>query len=80
MPVKRRKLQSILPAPAVLSSPPFPNQRLLTLKQAAQYLATSVWYIRELLRRKEFLKIQQGKKFVVDIVDLDAYIERKKGA
>jgi len=33
-----------------------------------------------LLRRKEFLKIQQGKKFVVDIIDLDAYIERQKRA
>ena len=84
MPVKRRKLQLNTPAavPAVepLNVIPFPDQRLLALPQAATYLACSVWFIRDLLRRNLLRKIKQGKKFVIDRADLNSYIERAKAA
>ena len=82
MPVTRRKLQTpVVPDNSKpLVFPSFPNQRLLNVRQAALYLACSVWAVRDLLRRKELPKIKLGKKFLIDRVELDRYIERMKGA
>ena len=83
MPVIRRKLYSSAP-PAVSagSAAPvsFPTQRLLRIPQAAQYLGASVWSVRDLLRRKELIKIRLGRKFLIDIADLDAWILSAKRA
>jgi excisionase family DNA binding protein len=77
MPVKRRKL-----APATEPSAPvtFPAQRLLRVPQAAAYLNCSVWAVRDLLRRAKLGKIRLGKKFLIDRLDLDRFIEQEKMA
>jgi excisionase family DNA binding protein len=52
--------------------------RLLTIKQAANYLGATVWFMRTLAweRRVPFLKL--GKRIVFDRVDLDTFITTEK--
>jgi excisionase family DNA binding protein len=76
MPVKRRSLSRTETPCAVAEASVSP--RLLRIPQCAAYLSCSVWAIRDLLRRKELAKIQLGKKFLVDIADLDAWIQSAK--
>ena len=56
------------------------RQRLLRLKPAAEYLSMSTWSIRRLIQNGEIpvLQSQQGAPFLVDIRDLDRYVERTK--
>jgi len=55
------------------------ERRLLSQKQAATYLGISYWTIRDLIFSGEipFVPITRKKK-MVDMMDLDAYINRKK--
>jgi excisionase family DNA binding protein len=54
--------------------------RLLSLKSAATYLGCAVWTVRELCWAREFNPIRIGKRDCIDLVDLNAWIERKKKA
>jgi len=54
------------------------GQRLLTLKQAAVYIGSHLWAVRQMLRNREIRYIKIGRSFVIDIADLDRWIERKK--
>ena len=51
--------------------------RLLTIKQAAQYLSCAVWQVRTLLWSKEIPHLKLGKKFLIDRDDLDSFIDRR---
>ncbi len=76
MPVKRRTLPvQESSTPALLQ---FPGQRLLTISQAAKYLATSSWMVRDLLRQHAVPMVRIGKRINVDISDLDRYISSIK--
>ena len=54
------------------------DPRLYDLKAAAEYLSSTVWFLRQQIwnRRISFLKL--GNKYVFDRGDLDAFIERQK--
>ena len=52
--------------------------RLLTVQQAAAYLAASVWAIRRLLMRGEIPTIRVGKRYNVAREDLDAWVDARK--
>ena len=52
--------------------------RLLTVQEAATYLSTTVPFIRTLIYRRELPYVKAGKRFVIDIVDLDKWIENTK--
>jgi len=52
--------------------------RLLRVTQAAAYLGCSPWHVRRLLWAKEIPFLRLGKRFVVDMRDLDAFIARQK--
>jgi hypothetical protein len=54
--------------------------RLLSLKSAATYLGCAFWAVRELCWARELKPIRIGKRDCIDIVDLNAWIERKKNA
>jgi excisionase family DNA binding protein len=56
------------------------NRRLLRSAEAADYLSVSVWTLRRLIQSGELPVIQRGEagKFLVDIRDLDGFIERNK--
>lgn len=56
------------------------NKRLLRSVEAADYLSVSVWTLRRLIQCGELPVVQRGEagKFLVDIRDLDGFIERNK--
>jgi excisionase family DNA binding protein len=54
--------------------------RLLRLKPASQYLSVSCWQLRRLVQSNEIplVKIGEGGPWLVDIRDLDKFIDRHK--
>jgi excisionase family DNA binding protein len=54
------------------------EQRLLTIPEAARYLGCSVWSVRDLIWKGDLPYTRFGRRFQVDIQDLDALIEREK--
>jgi len=56
-----------------------PSPRLLTVKQAAQYLATSTWAVRTLGWSGTILPVRIGKRVLFDVHDLDKFVESAKG-
>jgi excisionase family DNA binding protein len=57
-----------------------PLPRLLTLKQASEYLGLTVWAIRERIWAGQLpvLQFPGGKKQYLDRSDLESFIERNK--
>jgi excisionase family DNA binding protein len=57
-----------------------PTRRLLRSVQAAEYLNVSVWTLRKLIQSGDLPVVQYGDtgKFLIDLRDLDAFIERHK--
>jgi excisionase family DNA binding protein len=52
-----------------------PEPRLFTIKMAAAYLSTSVWYIRQLVAEKKLPEVRFGNKLVFDRKTLDKFID-----
>jgi excisionase family DNA binding protein len=63
-----------------LSPNAIPTRRLLRTKQAAEYLNLSPWKLRQLIAYGQLPVVQaaEGSPFLLDIRDLDGYIERNK--
>jgi len=63
-----------------LSLEAIPKRRLLRTKQAAEYLNLSPWKLRRLIAYGQLPVVQadEGAPFLLDIRDLDGYIERHK--
>jgi excisionase family DNA binding protein len=63
----------------MISAPPM-ARRLLRTKQAASYLSISEWKLRRLIQDAIFPVVQShgGGPFLLDVRDLDAYIENNK--
>jgi excisionase family DNA binding protein len=57
-----------------------PNRRLLRIKAAAEYLSLSPWKPRSLIQAGRLPVVQdgEGSPFLVDVRDLDVYVERNK--
>ena len=53
-------------------------KRLLTAKEAANYISHSRSHIYKLLKSKEIKSFKIGKRRLFDIQDLDLYIEELK--
>ena len=54
------------------------DARLLDLKNSAHYLSVSYWLVRELVLKGEIAHLRAGKKILIDIQDLDSWIEKNK--
>ncbi len=54
------------------------SKRLLTLKEAGIYLGRSVYSMRTLVWKGAVPVVQDGRKYWLDISDLDQYIESNK--
>ena len=52
--------------------------RVLTVKQTAQYIGMSVWFVRELVYGRKVPYVLLGTKIMFDRSDLDDYLESKK--
>lgn len=59
---------------------PVPARRLLRTKEAAAYLSMSEWKLRRLIQDEiiPIVQDQRGGPFLIDLCDLDAYIESNK--
>ena len=72
-----------IPNPAVIPANRqngVPARRLLRLKTAALYLSLSPWKLRALIQDGKLPVVQdvEGSPFMLDLRDLDAFIERNK--
>jgi excisionase family DNA binding protein len=52
--------------------------RLLRIQDAAHYLSCTYTYIETLIREKTVPSIILGKRRLIDTIDLDAFVDRKK--
>ncbi len=53
-------------------------RRLCSLTDAARYLAVSDWTVRQMVWRGDLPHIKTGKRILIDLKDLDGWIEREK--
>jgi excisionase family DNA binding protein len=54
------------------------NKRLYDLKEAAVYLGRSVCAVREMLWAGKMPYVKDGRRILVDIQDMNAWIEQSK--
>ena len=52
--------------------------RLVSLLDAATYLGISYWTVRELINREELPAVRIGRRVMLDVDDLDGFIEANK--
>ena len=56
-----------------------PSRRLIRVREAAEYLGSSPWKVRQLIANRRIAFVQDGDgPFLLDIRDLDGFIERSK--
>ena len=54
------------------------SARLLNVKQAAQYLGATTWFVRTLGWEKKVPIIQLGNRWLFDRADLDMFVDQAK--
>jgi excisionase family DNA binding protein len=52
--------------------------RLLRIQDAARYLSATTWFVETLIREKKIPSLVVGKRRVLDVLDLDAWVENEK--
>lgn len=57
---------------------PTTEPRFLTVKEAASYMAATIWFVRCLAWDRKVPHVKLGKRVVFDKADLDRYIESQK--
>jgi excisionase family DNA binding protein len=64
----------------VQKTPAHPAHRLLRTAEAAEYLSCSPWKLRKLIADGRLPVVQdvEGAPFLLDVRDLDGFIERNK--
>jgi excisionase family DNA binding protein len=62
----------------VASSPDSQARRWLDVRAAADYVGSTVSFIRGLIWDGTLPYTRAGKKFIIDVCDLDAYMVREK--
>jgi excisionase family DNA binding protein len=66
------------PKSSCIQDTPASRARLLSLRDAAVYVALSYWTLRELIWRGELPSVRVGRRVLVDLEDLDSFVERCK--
>jgi excisionase family DNA binding protein len=54
------------------------NPRMLTIPLIAKYLSATNWFVEELIRKKHLPARKFGKSWVVDLHDINSWIEQEK--
>jgi hypothetical protein len=70
---KREPLEPTDPASAV-------NPRVMTIPMMAKYISATNWFCEELVRNKQLFARKQGKSWVVDLHDVNAWIDEQNKA
>jgi excisionase family DNA binding protein len=53
-------------------------KRLYSVKEASVYLGRSVWAVREMLWAGKMPHLKDGRRILVDLRDMDAWIDKSK--
>ncbi len=72
MPIQKRFKKPVVPVVAIN------GPRLLSLKDGAVYLGAHLWAVRQMVRNRELPYVQIGRKYLIDRLDLDRFVERNK--
>ncbi|HBB15744.1 MAG: hypothetical protein A3J94_14085 [Syntrophus sp. RIFOXYC2_FULL_54_9] len=54
------------------------NKRLYSIPEAGQYLGRTVWSVREMVYAGKIPYIRDGRRMLLDIHDMDAWIEENR--
>jgi excisionase family DNA binding protein len=54
------------------------SKRLYSVKEAGKYLGRSPWAIRHLIWEGHLPQVRQGRRVMVDLVDMDLFIQKHK--
>jgi excisionase family DNA binding protein len=54
------------------------TKRLYNIPEAGQYLGRTIWAVREMIYAGKIPFVQDGRRILLDICDMDAWIERNK--
>ncbi|MDH4080942.1 MAG: helix-turn-helix domain-containing protein [Nitrospira sp.] len=54
------------------------SKRLYSVKEAGRYLGRSPWAIRHLIWEGHLPQVRQGRRVMVDVVDMDQFIAKHK--
>jgi excisionase family DNA binding protein len=54
------------------------NKRLYSLNEASVYLGRTIWAVREMLWAGKMPYIKDGRRILLDIQDMDIWIEKNK--
>ena len=54
------------------------SKRLYSVKEAGRYLGRSPWAIRHLIWEGYLPQVRQGRRVMVDVVDMDQFIAKYK--
>ena len=53
-------------------------KRLYSVKEAGRYLGRSPWAVRDLIKKNILPHVRQGRRVMVDVLDMDRFIEKYK--
>lgn len=79
--MQRRKRSPALapdPTPAVISATSEAIPRFLRIEAAADYISSTVWFVRSRIWAKELPAIKLGRRLILDRLDLDAFVQKQK--
>lgn len=54
------------------------SKRLYSVKEAGRYLGRSPWAIRHLIWEGHLPQVRQGRRVMVDVMDMDQFIAKHK--
>ncbi len=54
------------------------SKRVYTVKEAAHYLGRTIHAVRYMIRQGKFAHIKDGRRVMLDIKDLESWIEKSK--
>lgn len=53
-------------------------RRLISIEEASKYLAVSTWTVRRMIWSGAIPHVRRGRRILLDLRDLDQWIEREK--
>jgi excisionase family DNA binding protein len=72
------KVERLTKYKAARKNPKGPAKRLYSIPEAAYYLGRTVDALREVIYAGKLPFVKDGRRVLLDVRDLDAYIERNK--
>lgn len=55
-----------------------PGKRLISIKEAGEYLSRSTWTVAEMVRTGKLPYVRDGRRKLLDIEDINEWIRRNK--